>query len=95
LGQKTISGLTATGTSIEYTIPSGQIGNEQPITVASEQWVSKELGVVVSSTRHDPMMGDTQFQLSRIERGEPDPSLFAVPADYTLVQPERMESMPR
>jgi len=40
--------------------------------------------VTVSSTLHDPMIGDTQFHLSQIERTEPDPSLFAVPADYTL-----------
>jgi hypothetical protein len=84
LGQKTLGGLQATGTKTEYTIPAGQIGNEQPITVTSEKWVSEELGVTVSSTLHDPMIGDTQFHLSQIERTEPDPSLFAVPADYTL-----------
>ena len=84
LGQKTLAGLQATGTKSEYTIPAGQIGNEQPITVTSEKWVSEELGVTVSSTLHDPMIGDTQFHLSQIQRTEPDPSLFAVPADYTL-----------
>ena len=84
LGQKTLAGVQATGTKTEYTIPAGQIGNEQPITVTSEKWVSEELGVTVSSTLHDPMIGDTQFHLSQIERTEPDPSLFAVPADYTL-----------
>ena len=84
LGQKTLAGLQATGSKTEYTIPAGQIGNEQPITVTSEKWVSEELGVTVSSTVHDPMIGDTQFHLSQIERTEPDPSLFAVPADYTL-----------
>jgi hypothetical protein len=46
--------------------------------------VSEELGVTVSSTLHDPMIGDTQSHLSQIERADPDPSLFAVPADYTL-----------
>jgi hypothetical protein len=84
LGQKTLAGLQASGTKTEYTIPAGQIGNEQPITVTSERWVSEELGVTVSSTLHDPMIGDTQFHLSQIVRAEPDPSLFAAPADYTL-----------
>jgi hypothetical protein len=84
LGQKTLAGLQATGTKTEYTIPAQQIGNEQPITVTSEKWVSEELGVTVSSTLHDPLIGDTQFHLSQIERTEPDPSLFAVPRDYTL-----------
>jgi hypothetical protein len=84
LGQKMLAGLQATGTKTEYTIPAGQIGNEQPITVTSERWVSEELGLMVSSTLHDPMIGDTQFHLSQIERTEPDPSLFAVPTEYTL-----------
>jgi hypothetical protein len=84
LGQKLLAGLQTTGTKTEHTIPAGQIGNEQPITVTSERWLSEELGVTVSSTLHDPMIGDTQFHLSQIERTEPDPSLFAVPADYTL-----------
>ena len=84
LGQKTLAGLPATGTKTEYTIPAQQIGNEQPITVTSEKWVSEDLGVTVSSTLHDPLIGDTQFHLSQIERTEPDPSLFAVPGDYTL-----------
>jgi hypothetical protein len=84
LGQKMLAGLQATGTKTQYTIPAGQIGNEQPITVSSEKWVSEELGVTVSSTLHDPMIGDTQFHLSQIERTEPDASLFAVPADYVL-----------
>ena len=84
LGQKTLGGVQVSGTKIEYTIPAGQIGNEQPITVTSEKWVNEDLGVTVSSTLHDPMIGDTQFHLSQIERTEPDASLFAVPADYTL-----------
>jgi hypothetical protein len=84
LGQKTLAGLTASGTRAEYTIPAGQIGNEQPITVTSEQWVSEELGVTLSSTRHDPMVGDTQFHLAQVERAEPDPSLFVLPPDYKV-----------
>jgi len=84
LGQKSIAGLTATGTRLEYTIPAGQIGNEAPISVTSEQWVSDDLGVLLSSTEQDPLVGNTQFQLSQIQRAEPDPSLFAVPAGYAV-----------
>jgi hypothetical protein len=84
LGQKTLAGLQATGTRTEHTIPAGRMGNEQPINVTSEQWVSEELGVTVSSTLHDPIIGDTQFHLSQVERGEPDPTLFVIPSDYAL-----------
>ena len=83
MGERIIEGLKVTGTRMEFTIPSGAVGNEQPIVVSSEQWFSPELGVVVSSTHRDPMMGDTSYKLEQISRTEPDAGLFAVPADYT------------
>src|SRR5262249_22166649 len=84
LGQKTLYGLKASGTHLEYTIPAGTIGNEQPITMSSEEWVSDELHVVLSSTRRDPMIGDTSYHLDHIDRAEPDPALFTTPADYPV-----------
>lgn len=84
LGERIIEGLKVSGTRMEFTIPMGAVGNEQPIVVSSEQWFSPELGVVVSSTHRDPMMGDTSYKLEQINRAEPDASLFAVPADYTV-----------
>lgn len=87
LGQQMIEGLKASGTRVEHTIPAGEIGNELPITVSSEQWVSDELGVVLSSTQHDPMIGDTSYHVDHITRSEPDPALFTVPSDYVVEQP--------
>jgi hypothetical protein len=84
LGERIIEGLKVTGTRMEFTIPQGAVGNEQPILVSSEQWFSPELGVVVSSTHRDPMMGDTTYRLEQINRTEPDASLFTVPSDYTV-----------
>jgi hypothetical protein len=83
LGEQIMEGLDVTGTRMEFTIAAGAVGNEQPIHISSEQWFSPELGVVVSSTHRDPMMGDTSYRLEQISRAEPDPSLFTVPADYT------------
>ncbi len=83
LGNRRIEGLDTTGSRLEFTIAAGEIGNEQPITVRSEQWFSPALGVVVLSTHHDPMIGDTTYRLEQISRAEPDTALFTVPADYT------------
>lgn len=83
MGERIIEGLKVTGTKQEFTIAAGAVGNEQPIVVRSEQWFSPELGVVVSSTHRDPMMGDTSYKLEQVSRAEPDPALFTVPADYT------------
>jgi hypothetical protein len=87
LGQQTFEGLQASGTRLEHTIPAGEIGNELPITVSSEQWVSDELGVVLSSTQHDPMIGDTSYHLDHITHSEPDAALFTVPSDYVVEEP--------
>lgn len=89
LGEKTIDGLRVQGSRTEFQIPAGEMGNELPITISSEQWFSPELGVVVASTHRDPLVGETTFRLEHIVREEPDPSLFAIPADY-----ERREMPP-
>jgi hypothetical protein len=80
LGQQTIEGVAATGTRKTITIPAGQIGNEQPIVIVSENWYSPELKMTVWSKRNDPRIGETEFKLTNIQRGEPAASLFQVPA---------------
>jgi len=82
LGERTIEGLKTTGSKLEMVIPAGEIGNELPMTVTTEQWFSPELGVVISSTHQDPMSGSTTYRLTQISRAEPDAKLFTVPADY-------------
>jgi hypothetical protein len=84
LGTQSIDGLNADGTRITRTIPAGEIGNENPITIVSERWYSAELQLVVKSTHSDPRFGDTAYTVTNIQRTEPDASLFTIPADYTV-----------
>lgn len=84
LGMQTIEGVSAEGTRTTITIPAGQIGNELPIVTVSERWYSPELQVTVMSTRSDPRTGTTTYKLTNINRAEPSPALFQVPADYTV-----------
>jgi len=86
IGEKRIEGLKVTGSRLEFTLDAGTVGNEQPITVRTDQWFSPDLGVVVSSMNHDPMIGDTTYRLEQINRAEPDAALFQVPADYAKNQ---------
>ena len=65
-------------------IPAGGVGNAQPITVVSEQWFSPDLQVLLMTRHSDPRTGETNYRLTNIVRGEPDRSLFDVPADYTI-----------
>jgi len=40
----------------------------------------------VSSRHNDPRVGETVYQLTGINRGEPDSSLFQVPADFKVTE---------
>ncbi len=86
LGTQTINGVQAEGTRTTHTIPAGAIGNANPIVITNERWYSPELQTVVMIKRSDPRMGTTTFQLTNIQKQEPDASLFQVPPDYTVKQ---------
>jgi hypothetical protein len=85
LGTQTMQGVQATGTRTTRTIPAGEIGNDAPITVVTEVWTSPDLKTIIYSKRSDPRMGEQTFQLTNIDRSEPDASLFTVPADFKVV----------
>jgi hypothetical protein len=84
LEHKTIEGLAVQGHKTTSTIPAGKVGNEQPITITSEEWSSPELKVLVLTRHADPRLGESSYRLTNIVRAEPDHSLFMVPSDYTL-----------
>jgi hypothetical protein len=79
-----INGALAQGTRTTATIPQGKIGNDRPIKIVNERWTSNDLQMLVKSTSSDPRFGDTTYQLINIVQSSPDPSLFQIPADYTL-----------
>jgi len=84
LGSKTIEGTVAEGTRVTRTLAAGKIGNDRPLTFVNETWYSSELGMTVMSRSSDPQSGDTVYTLTNIQRSEPDPALFTVPAGYTV-----------
>jgi hypothetical protein len=84
LGDQVVEGVTATGTRTTTVIAAGEIGNEQPIRIVSEQWLCKDLGILVMTKYSDPRSGETTYRVTNISRAEPDPSLFQVPSDYSM-----------
>lgn len=84
LGSQTMEGVPAIGTRTTRTIPMGQIGNDAPIKIVTEVWTSPDLKTVIYSKRTDPRMGEQTFELKNVLQGEPDPSLFVVPAGFTI-----------
>jgi hypothetical protein len=84
LPAQTVNGAMAQGTRTTETIPAGKIGNDRPIVIVNERWSSDDLQLLVKSTSFDPRFGDTTYQLTNIVQVPPDPSLFVIPADYTV-----------
>ncbi len=85
LGPQVIQGISCTGTREIRTIPAGAIGNQQPIEITSETWMSPELKTVVLSKHNDPRFGETVYQLTDLKRDEPNQALFQVPSDYRII----------
>lgn len=69
-----VEGLVVEGTRV--TTPDPILAGDQ----VEERWFSRELGEVIVTKRS----GQVLWRLKGIQRSEPDPSLFRVPANYTV-----------
>jgi hypothetical protein len=91
LGKEDIAGVPAEGTRTTTTIPANTIGNERPLEIISEKWSSPELQIVVRTKQIDPRFGETSYEVTTLDKGEPSHALFEVPADYQVKDgPTRM-----
>lgn len=84
LGTRDFDGVRAEGKRRSYTIPAGEVGNRNPITVTSESWFSPDLQVTVYSKQSDPRSGDSIFRLANVKRTEQPLKLFGVPEGYAV-----------
>jgi len=91
LGMQAINGVSAQGSRITLTIPAGQIGNDRQLSVVNERWFSSDLQMTVKSVNNDPRFGETTYELTNITQGAQDPTLFAIPSDYVISQPQTVE----
>jgi hypothetical protein len=82
LGSQVMEGVSCQGRRETTTIPAGKLGNERPIIVTTEVWFSTDLHGIVLKKHNDPRVGETVYRLTNIRLGEPDASLFQVPAGY-------------
>jgi hypothetical protein len=70
------------------TIPANAMGNERPIEIVRERWYAPDLQIVLRSTQVDPRFGETTYEVTKVDRGEPAASLFEVPSGYRLSKGE-------
>jgi hypothetical protein len=87
LGKQVIEGVECAGSKETTTIPAGAVGNERAIETVTEHWYSPDLLLEVLTKTTDPRFGETTYRLANIVRAEQPRSLFEVPADYKLEEP--------
>lgn len=86
LPNRSIENLLCSGVRRTTIIPAGAIGNDAPIKIVSEEWTSLDLQVLVSTELNDPRSGRVTYTLTNVNRTNPDPALFKVPSDFTIVK---------
>ncbi len=85
LGTQSIEGVLAEGVRTTMIFPVGSQGNDRPLQVVEETWVSKELGLTLLEKHSDPRHGESVTRVTSLDRSEPDPTLFQVPPDYAVL----------
>ena len=92
LPDESIDGITCERILQTETIPAGSIGNERAIVVTSQTCASPELHLLLMRKRNDPRYGTTDYQLTGIQRSEPEASLFKVPIDFKAINEDSSPS---
>jgi hypothetical protein len=88
LGEKTILGILATGTSAQITLPAGAFQKSHEIQIVDERWISKELQLLMYSRTEDSEYGTLEHRVTRISRDDPPGELFEIPAGYLQTPPK-------
>jgi hypothetical protein len=85
LGTQVLDGFEARGARITTTIPAGAEGNDRPMQITTETWISPlSPRLVLTRITNDPRFGKTVIRLTNLVRDEPPAELFQMPADYTV-----------
>ena len=83
---KAFNGLEAAGTRTTLTFPVGWVGNDQPIRNTTDVYISRALHILVFSQSESVLNGDDVMEITQLDRGEPDSSLFQIPDGYAVTE---------
>jgi uncharacterized protein involved in type VI secretion and phage assembly len=83
LGQRTIEGLSVTGTRETLSNVSGPRGSSRLAVGHTEVWYSPDLQIDLSVIRTDPQSGVVTLNVTDLVRAEPDSTWFAIPSGYS------------
>ena len=94
LGKRFIAGEETDGTHDTLTYNPGVFGNDRQVIVENEFWWSARLEINLLSIRTDPRIGKQTFTVTSLMQGDPDTSLFELPAGFKVVD-HRQPSPPK
>lgn len=94
LGMQILAGVSTEGTRDVTTYNPGVFGNDRKVVVEREFWYSPELGLSLYSVRNDPRIGKQIFTVTSVTQGEPDKSLFELPAGFGVVDQRQIATSP-
>jgi hypothetical protein len=84
LGTRIIEGVEVEGVRVTSAVTVKVAGREQAGKVVYERWYSQELRRDVLIKLSDPRFGEAMYRLTGIDRAEPSPDLFKIPAGYKI-----------
>jgi hypothetical protein len=85
IGSQVFQGFTLQGIRKTHTVAAAASDTGQPLVVTDEYWFSPELSIYMIIKHNDPRTGEQLVTVSKVERAEPDPAVFAIPATFKVV----------
>jgi len=85
LGTQVMENVLVRGVRKTRTVPAAASGTGNPVVVTDEYWYSDELHLNMLVKHDDPRTGQQTVTVTRVDRSEPNESVFKVPAGYKLV----------
>jgi hypothetical protein len=87
LTPRTIEGVYAEGKRQTFVLDA-KLSNGEPVRVVEDTWTAPDLKIPLASTSDDPRGQKITMTVTGLQRAEPDPALFQIPADYKMVEQE-------
>jgi hypothetical protein len=91
LGDQPLGPVMLHGIRRSRTVPAAVSGTGKEVVVVDEYWYSPDLSIYMIIKHNDPRTGEQIVAVSEVERGEPNGTQFAVPANYKRVDETPVE----
>ena len=84
LGTQSMENVSVHGVRKSTIVPATVSGTGKPVIVTDETWYSEELHRLNMLIKHnDPRTGQQTVTVTHVDRNEPNPTMFQIPASYS------------